>query len=106
MLRKVVKYCDELSEMRQKIIQDYDMLVNSGADPKSVLKVIGVSRATMYRWKKKHRGCGYKVLIPVSRSLVTKRKPTWHRTIKYKFYRLYEGEACVHEVNKELAKYL
>ena len=80
MLRKVVKCHDELAGERQRIIENYDMLINSGVDPKSALKVIGVSRATMYRWKKKQREHGYKGIMPVSRSSVIKRKPTWHRS--------------------------
>lgn len=77
-LKSIVEreYSQEAYE-RLKKLESYDNLTTSGADEKVILSVLEVSRATLFRWKKRYKRYGLNGLENESRRPINTRKPTW-----------------------------
>ena len=62
---------------REKKLKMYDKLIVENCSQPVALEAIGISRATLYRWKERYREFGLEGLEDESRSPIRKRKPTW-----------------------------
>ena len=66
--------------VRFKKLEDYDNLMQQGASEASVLQALTVSRATLYRWKRRYKQEGLGGLEDDSRRPLNRRKQTWSAT--------------------------
>lgn len=66
----------EALEREQKIL-NFEKLKSEGCSEKTVLEILEVSRATMYRWKRQYRLFGVLGLESESRRPQNTRKPVW-----------------------------
>lgn len=62
---------------RFKKLKDYESLMQQGATEALILKVLSVSRSTLYRWKRRYKQEGLGGLENDSRRPLNRRKQTW-----------------------------
>lgn len=67
----------EIAFEREKKLKIYDKLTGENCSQEVALEAIGISRATLYRWKNRYREFGLEGLEDESRRLVRKRKHRW-----------------------------
>lgn len=73
---------------RLKKLESYDDLMHEGTEETIVLKALNVSRATLYRWKKRYKYEGLSGLEIESRKPKKCRKPTWSQETADKVFAL------------------
>ena len=74
------KYSEKAKKRLEKI-NTYHDLIFEGCSKKAALKAIRVSRATMYRWKKRYEESGLSGLEVGDRTPNDFRKPTWSNSL-------------------------
>ena len=67
----------QIAYERLKKLESYNNLIADGADEKTVLAALGISRASLYRWKRRYQKQGLGGLENESRRPRNTRKPTW-----------------------------
>src|SRR3990167_8101621 len=78
----------EIVWKRKEIIDKYDLLKSEGCDEKVILEVISVSRASIFRWKKKYKLYNLAGLEDESRRPNNTRKSTWTPEIENRIHKL------------------
>lgn len=78
----------EIVWQRKETINKYDLLKQQDCDEATILNVLQVSRATLYRWKLNFKKYGLIGLEPDSRSPKKRRKPGWSYEIEQRIYKL------------------
>ena len=73
---------------RKEKIDKYDLLKSEDCSEESILEVIGVSRASLFRWKKQYKLFGLIGLENESRKPNNTRKSTWSKEIENRIYHL------------------
>jgi len=90
--RKTYKYLtkiddteySEKAEFRKKVLDDFEKLQDGGASKKVILSVLGVTRATYYRWKTQYKREGMEGLEPKSTRPKNVRRPMWDNGLEGK----------------------
>jgi transposase InsO family protein len=71
-----------VAQKRHAILQTVTQLRSEGCSEKTALNVVGISRATFYRWKKSYITGRLNGLTPGSKRPVHCRKPGWNRGLQ------------------------
>lgn len=72
----------EVAYKRKELLEKYKRLDQDGCSQETILEVLGMSRATYYRWKKNYEQLGLAGLENESRRPNKIRKPAWHSTLE------------------------
>jgi len=73
---------------RKEKLEKYDLLKKEGCSEESILKVLGISRASYFRWKKNYKKLGLSGLEHQSKSPLNLRQVTWSLEIENRVYYL------------------
>lgn len=73
---------------RKSILDKYNKLIDDGSSGKVALEVLGISRATLFRWQKRYKQEGLVGLEKRSSCPHKVRQPMWTRKEESRIYRL------------------
>jgi transposase len=72
----VAKNASETAKHRQTVLKRFHFLQSKGLNTKDIIQVLGISRATIYRWQARNKH-GFECLKPRSTKPKYFRKPAW-----------------------------
>ncbi len=78
----------EIVYQRKEKIKKYELLKLEGCSGETIFEVLEISRASLFRWKKRYKLFGLSGLENESRRPINKRKETWSKEIENKIYHL------------------
>lgn len=84
----------DVAKERVRKVHLYEKLKSEGCSEKTILEAIGISRATLYRWKSVYYSDGQAALNPKKSIPRQKRKPTWGRDLMQKVLALRKDNPC------------
>lgn len=83
--------CSKVAYEREKKLEKYYQLRVEGCSQQTALRVLDLSRATFYRWRKKYRELGLWGLENASRRPNKIRQPSWDRTTEQLILKIRTG---------------
>ena len=73
---------------RKEKLDKYDLLKAESCLDETIFQVLGISRATLFRWKKQYKLYGLEGLENQSKRPHNVRKPAWSKELEQKIYEL------------------
>ncbi len=78
----------KVAYQRKEKLEKYKLLRSEKCSEKAIFEVLDISRATLFRWKKRFRLYGLSGLEDESKVPINKRKATWSKEIENRVYHL------------------